>query len=218
VNTWPLSGLSCLETAGFFSFVGVSLVSSLPTTEMTAPHKPGLSVQSYLIHRGATRGNRVREYNVRIMDAGRTLTQATGRQSPPSLTQSSRHASDGENRLESSHGAWSGEESVGEAVEEDGSRKRRRPMSVSCVFAPSIGNPRTSRHHRMQSLTVFWKDVSCVSSGKSNVTEANQTAVGAHATVRPSILQKCTGTDTPINSRALSQGNHANTKNGRSLA
>src|SRR3954447_3827859 len=67
------------------------------------------------------------------MDTSRTLTHAAGRQSPPSGTQSSRRASDGENRLESSHGAWSGEESQGDGIEEDGSRKRRRPMSVSCV-------------------------------------------------------------------------------------
>jgi hypothetical protein len=68
------------------------------------------------------------------MDTSRTLTHAAGRRSPPSGTQSSRHASDGENRLEGSHGAWSGEESPGDGIEEDGSRKRRRPMSVSCVI------------------------------------------------------------------------------------
>ena len=64
------------------------------------------------------------------MLANAAMVNVLGQHSPQSVTPSSARDSDGD-RLDSPQDAWSGADSGGEEAEQDGSRKRKRPMSVS---------------------------------------------------------------------------------------
>ncbi|KAI9880782.1 MAG: hypothetical protein M1830_000218 [Pleopsidium flavum] len=60
-----------------------------------------------------------------------SFASGANQQSPQSAIQSTHRDSDA-GKFESPQDTWSGEESGGEADNQDGPRKRRRPMSVSC--------------------------------------------------------------------------------------